>query len=97
MRGADKAKRAARGTKDTFAGRRPPLDESKLAIYKKMKEDYETLRKNLKASSMKGGKQKTLSQELYWKYMQKCMSEGDGPPAQRFAAGAKSFRQSFGV
>ena len=40
-RGQDKQARAARGSQNTFAGRRPPRDPEKLALFNQMRVDYE--------------------------------------------------------
>ena len=99
-RGKDTQKRAPRGSKDTFAGRRPPNDPAKLEIFCRMREDYFRIRKTLSEQGPKKGKKKataTVSQEAYWKHMQKAMAEVKGTATERFTLASKSFCKDCGV
>ena len=97
-RGKDTQKRAARGSKDTFAGRRPPNDPAKLEMFWQLKEDYYRIRKALCEQGPKKGKKKaTVSQEVYWKHMQKAMAETQGTANERFTLASKSFCKDCGV
>lgn len=73
-----KGKRAAPGTQGTFAGRRPPKDPVKLAIFNEIKEAYLTTRSQVcgsNESGLKGKKESTPGQEKYWTFMHAKMSE----------------------
>ena len=93
-RGKDKKPRAARGSRMTFAGRRPPQDPHKLECFNLMKEDY----KNLKTQCAKSKKKISYSQNAYWDFMRTALNQ-KGPECQKdkFAAAAKRYRESLGL
>ena len=79
VRGKDKTQRAPRGSKGTFAGRRPPAEKA------------------LSQRTSQSKKKVSLSQEMYWRHMQKSMAEATGTGAERFTSASKSFREKCGV
>ena len=97
VRGKDKTQRAPRGSKGTFAGRRPPADKDKLQIYNKLKDEYHSIQKALSQRTNQSKKKVSLSQEMYWRHMQKSMAEATGTGAERFTSASKSFREKCGV
>ena len=71
-----KGARAARNTKGTFAGRRPPSNPQKLAVFLKMKELYhETKSKPIPGDRKRKGKGASETQGEYWGFMQQKMAE----------------------
>ena len=92
-RGADKQPRAARGSMQTFAGRRPPADPDKLEAYNRMRQDYEALQGEAKHS----GKKISLNQSKYYDYMKQEMKKQGGSSKDKFRAAAKGYRSKVGL
>ena len=92
-RGADKQPRAARGSMQTFAGRRPPADADKLEAYNRMRQDYEALQGEAKQS----GKKISLNQSKYYDYMKQEMKKQGGSSKDKFRAAAKGYRSKVGL
>ena len=93
-RGADKQKRAQRGTKNTFAGRRPPQDPEKLECYIAMKADYDKLKEDAGKAQLKV----SLCQNKYWDHMKEHLAQkGPGSQQDKFKAAALAYRSKVGL